>query len=72
MAVLVDMSVHRALVRNKLADARGHSFHLEQIPIRSTRTLLRYHRDGRTDRRTDSFSALYIMTLESQQNACSS
>ena len=55
MAVLVNMSVNR----NKLADARGHSFHLEQIPFRSMRTLLRYRRDGRTDRQTDSFSALY-------------
>ena len=65
MAVMVDMGVHRALAqlletfRNKLADARGHSFHFEQAPFRSMWTLLRYRGDGRTDRQTDGFSALY-------------
>ena len=69
MAVLAYTSAFNALVlmsnrmsrllKNILGSPRRLSFHFEQVWFQSMHTRLRYRRDGQTDRRTDSFSALY-------------
>ena len=50
--------------RNKLADPRGYSFHLEQIQVRSMRTLLRYRRDGQTDGGREGRTAFQLYIVE--------
>ena len=43
-------------LRNKLAGARGHSYHIMQVPHPSMQTRLSYERVGQTDRRLFSFT----------------
>ena len=57
-------------LRNKLADARGHSYHVVQVLHQSMQTQLSYWHVGQTDGRTDGFSALYSRRLTLGNSMC--